>query len=82
MTIVLGFKGEEIAIDNCKCGAEPDYVSATGVVHIIKCRKCGRQTDLQMVGMDAVCEWNAGNIFADAAHAPLAGRYKSQEGKS
>ena len=77
MASVLDHHGKEIALADCPCGAEPNYISATGVVHIIKCPLCLRQTDLEMAGLDAVHEWNIGRTYASAKDAPLASKYLS-----
>lgn len=70
MTSVQTSNGTIINLRRCDCGAEPDYHSATGLAHEIICRACGRQTDMEICGLDAVYEWNHGAVYASADDAP------------
>ena len=54
-----------------ECGAEPVYHSCNGLAHEIICTACGRQTDIERAGMDAVSEWNTGTVYRSRHEAPL-----------
>lgn len=75
MASVIDHRGNEIALRDCECGAEPDYHSATGVAHEIVCRSCGRQTDMEICGLDAVHEWNSGTVYLAALYAPIRSKH-------
>lgn len=76
MSSVLDHSGKEIALNNCACGAEPEYFSANGCAHEVRCRSCSRVTDLEICGGDAVDQWNAGIIYANKSAAPIRGKLK------
>jgi hypothetical protein len=70
MSSVQAHDGEIIELRRCDCGSDPDYHSANGIAHEIICAACGRQTDMEICGLDAVHEWNAGKVYASADEAP------------
>lgn len=74
MTVVLDYNGAPIQLNDCTCGAQPEYHSANGLAHEIVCG-CGRQTDMQICGYDAIDEWNAGRTYASAHDAPIRSKH-------
>ena len=58
MASVINLDGEEIELQNCACGREPEYRTVEGLIHVIMCPSCGSKMGLQRCGMDAVTEWN------------------------
>ena len=58
MASVIDRNGAEIKLRDCDCGSEPEYWSASGLSHVIKCSVCGQGTPRQMCGIDAIAAWN------------------------
>ncbi len=58
MASVIDRTGTEIQLRDCECGSEPEYFSARGLAHQIRCLACGQRTPRQMCGIDAVTAWN------------------------
>lgn len=56
---------KEIPLRDCACGAAPEYLSANGLAHVIRCPKCLRTTQLERCRYDAVSAWN-GNTRQEA----------------
>ena len=75
MTSVIDHSGNEIKLNDCRCGSEPTYWSKCGLAHEIVCEGCGRQTDMEICGLDAVYQWNAGKTFKSAAATPIRSQY-------
>lgn len=77
MASVIDHGGEVIYLTDCTCGAEPEYWSANGLAHEVICRACGRQTDMEICGRDAVHEWNHGTVYASEIETPIRSKYRS-----
>jgi hypothetical protein len=76
MTSIIDHNNNVIKLNNCKCGAEPEYWSASGVAHEIVCQSCGRQTDMGICGLDAVHEWNLGKTYRNASATPIRSNHR------
>lgn len=60
---VLG--AERHLTGKCKCGGEGDLLLDFVSDYIVRCKKCKHSTYAQMLAVDAIDEWNAGQIQCD-----------------
>lgn len=74
MTSVIDHNGNKIDLLGCGCGEEPEYFSANGLAHEVRCPACGNTTDWEICGLDAVHEWNSGHTYASWRDAPIMGK--------
>lgn len=48
-----------------------EIADAEAQAYEIVCRQCGRQTDMEICGLDAVHEWNEGTVYRSAKDCPV-----------